>query len=64
MSGKAQDSKTDWVDSDDAPELTQDFFDHAEWRIDERSVSLAVGIVAMAKARLRGRPPFEHAKDL
>jgi hypothetical protein len=59
MSGEVQDSKTDWVDSDDAPELTEDFFDHAEWRIAERSVPAAVGIAAMAKATLRGRPPLD-----
>ncbi|MEY4685541.1 MAG: hypothetical protein RLZ25_2000 [Pseudomonadota bacterium] len=59
MNGKSLDSKTDWVDSDDAPELTQDFFDHAEWRVGERSVSPAVGIAAIAKATFRGKPPLE-----
>jgi hypothetical protein len=59
MSGKAQDSKTDWVDFDDAPELNEGFFDHAEWSVGERSVSPAVGIAAMAKARLSGKPPLE-----
>ena len=59
MNGKSVDSKTDWVDSDDAPELTQDFSDHAEWRVGERSVSPTVGIAAIAKATFRGKPPLE-----
>ena len=59
MNGKSRDSITDGVDSDDAPELTQDFFDHAEWRVGERSVSPTVGIAAMAKATFRGKPPLE-----
>lgn len=50
------------VDSDDASELPQDFFCHAEWRVGERSVSPAVGIAAMAKAALRGNPPLEHTQ--
>lgn len=62
MNGKLRDSNTDWVDSDDAPELTDDFFDHAEWRIGERSVPPAVGLAAMAKATLRGRPPLDSPK--
>lgn len=59
MNGKSRDSITDGVDSDDAPELTQDFFDHAEWRVGERSVSPTVGIAAMAKATFRYKPPLE-----
>lgn len=62
MNGKSRDLKKDWVDPDDAPELTEDFFDRAHWRIGERSVSPAVGLAAMAKATLRGRPPLESPK--
>jgi uncharacterized protein (DUF4415 family) len=62
MNGKSRDSKINWVDSDDAPELTETFLDHAEWKIGDRSVSPAVGIAAMAKATLRGRPPLESPK--
>ena len=61
MNGKSRDSITDGVDSDDAPELTQDFFDHAEWRVGERSVSPTVGIAAMAK--FRGKPPLEPSQQ-
>ena len=59
MNGKSLDAKTDWVDSEDAPELNEGFFDHAEWRVGEQSVSPAVGVAAMAKARLSGKPPLE-----
>ena len=30
MSGKKHATKTDWVDPDDAPELTDEFFDQAD----------------------------------
>jgi len=36
-----------------------DFFDHAEWRVGERSVSPTVGIAAIAKATFRDKPPLE-----
>jgi uncharacterized protein (DUF4415 family) len=62
MNGKLRDSKTDWVDSDDAPELTDEFLEDAEWKIGGRSVLPKVGIAALGKATLRGRPPLEHPK--
>ncbi|MEY4683669.1 MAG: hypothetical protein RLZ25_128 [Pseudomonadota bacterium] len=54
MNGKARDSKPDWVDSDDAPELTEGFFDYAEWRVGERSVSPLIGIAEMDKEAFIG----------
>lgn len=45
-----------WVDLDDAPELTGEEVDHGVWRIGEKVVSPEEGKAAFAKA-LRGRPP-------
>jgi hypothetical protein len=36
MNVKSQNSPKPWVDPDDAPELTQDFFEQGEWKIGER----------------------------
>lgn len=44
-------SKAGWVDADDAPELTPEFFQTAEIRLGERVVR-------------RGRPPTGEAKRL
>jgi uncharacterized protein (DUF4415 family) len=62
MNGKLRDLKTDGVDSGDAPELTDEFLEHAEWKIGDRLVSPTVGIAALNQATLRGRPPSEHPK--
>lgn len=50
MNGKLRDLKPSGIDSDDAPELTDEFLDHAEWKIDEHSVSPAAGIAALGEA--------------
>ncbi|MBV5308393.1 hypothetical protein [Chromatium okenii] len=36
-----------WVDPDDAPELTDDFFETGIWKIGERDVSRAEGEAMM-----------------
>jgi uncharacterized protein (DUF4415 family) len=62
MNGKLRNLKPDWVESDDAPELTDEFFEHAEWKIGDVSVSSETGIAALGKVTFRGRPPLEHPK--
>jgi uncharacterized protein (DUF4415 family) len=44
MSVSSKDTKTDWVDPDDAPELTDEWFDKADLKIGDRVIR-------------RGRPP-------
>lgn len=39
MNGKSQNTAEHWVDPDDAPELTDAFFDNATYRIGERIVT-------------------------
>jgi uncharacterized protein (DUF4415 family) len=46
-----------WTDPDDAPELTEDFFDRAELRDGERVLRPADGTLTR-----RGRPPLENPK--
>lgn len=62
MNAKLRNLKLDWVDSDDAPELTDEFLEHAEWKIGDVSVSSAAGIDALGRVSLRGRPPLEKPK--
>jgi len=56
MNAKSENSPQPWVDPDDAPELTDDFFEHGEWKIGEQPVSEAEGAAALKKALTRGRP--------
>ena len=51
MNGKKLSGASEWVDVDDAPELTAEQFDRAEIRDG-------------AKLVRRGRPPVEHPKRL
>jgi uncharacterized protein (DUF4415 family) len=44
MDVSSKDTKTDWVDPDDAPELTDEWFDKADLKIGDKLVR-------------RGRPP-------
>ena len=46
-----------WVDPDDAPELTDDFFKNAKRSIGNREVSRREGDAALLHALKRGRPP-------
>ena len=61
MNGKSQNSPTLWVDPDDAPELTDDFFEQGEWKIGEQPVSAAEGAAALRKAI--GRPKAASTKQ-
>lgn len=62
MSAKSQNLPGPWIDPEDAPELTDDFFEEGEWKIGERSVSPQEGAVAMKMALTRGRPKMESTK--
>lgn len=55
MNAKLTDIAAVWVDPDDAPELTQAFFDQAEWRIGEQVVTREGAQTALARLP-RGRP--------
>ena len=46
------DTSTDSVDPDDAPELTEDFFQNGVWQIGERKVSRKEGTAALRAALL------------
>lgn len=61
MTGKSRKSRPAWVDPDDAPELTDEFFERAEWKMGNRPVSAQAGRAAMHKA-LRGRPKLDTPK--
>ena len=58
MTASMHDSKSTWVDPDDAPELTDAFFDKATPKIDGKPVSKDRVRTAF-KAR-RGRPPISE----
>ncbi|MDR2875062.1 MAG: BrnA antitoxin family protein [Methylobacillus sp.] len=59
---KSQNSPRPWVEPDDAPELTDDFFEQGKWKIGEKSVSAQEGSAALRKALARGRPKAETTK--
>ena len=62
MNAKGKNTKSSWVDPDDAPELTDDFFANAKHFIGEREVSVEEFRIAAKKA-LRGRPPGSGKKQ-
>jgi uncharacterized protein (DUF4415 family) len=55
MNAKLPNTGQPWVDPDDAPELTDEFFEKGTWRIGDKVVSKEVAQAAIAK-KLRGRP--------
>jgi len=55
MNAKEKNTESSWIDPDDAPELTDDFFASAKLFIGEREVSREEFRTAAKKA-LRGRP--------
>jgi uncharacterized protein (DUF4415 family) len=63
MNAKSQNSPQAWVDPDDAPALTEDFFEQGEWKIGEQPVSTQVGTAALKRALSRGRPKAERTKQ-
>ena len=48
---------SDWVDPDEAPELTEAFFRHAEHAIGDRVIRPATGYLG-PNGVVRGRPPL------
>ncbi len=63
MNVKSQDSPKPWVDPDDAPELTQDFFEQGEWKIGEQPVSGLAGASALREALSRNHPEMQGAQQ-
>lgn len=60
MNVKSQNSPKTWVDPDDAPELTDEFFEKGVWRIGDQIVSRNE---AQAEAgKRRGRPAGSGTK--
>ena len=62
MNAKSQNLPKPRIDPDDAPELTDDFFEQGEWKINEQSVSAQEGAAELRKALSRGRPKAENTK--
>lgn len=62
MNGKSQPSPTPWVDPDDAPALTDDFFQRGAWRIGDTPVTSQAGSQALRQTLKRGRPPSDNHK--
>lgn len=54
MNVKSQNSSKPWVDPDDAPELTDEFFEKGTWHIGDRIVTQEE--VRAEVAKQRGRP--------
>lgn len=61
MTEKSKGLRRPWVDPDDAPELTDEFFEHGEWKIGDRKVSREEGRVAARRAM--GRPKLTRPKQ-
>lgn len=62
MNAKLINTPTEWVDPDDAPELTDEFFEKATPMIGDRVVSFDEFAVAARAAIARGRPRSESPK--
>ena len=63
MNVKSKNSPKPWIDPDDAPELTQDFFEQGEWKIGEQPVSAPEGAAALREALSRGRPKAQSTQQ-
>lgn len=62
MNVKSKDTPTEWVDPDDAPELTDEFFEKAVPMIGGQVVPAEVFKAAVEVALRRGRPKADSAK--
>jgi uncharacterized protein (DUF4415 family) len=62
MSAKLRNTPKEWVDPDDAPELTDEFFEKATPMIGERAVSKEEFLGAARHAMRMGRPKTENPK--
>jgi uncharacterized protein (DUF4415 family) len=60
MSVKSKNTPQPWVDPDDAPELTDEFFEKGVWRIGDKVVSREEARIEDMKRR--GRPPVGATK--
>ncbi len=56
MSEKLPASNPQWIDPDDASELSEEFFEHGEWKIGDRVVSPNEEKAVFREAIKRGRP--------
>ncbi len=63
MNGNKHATPTEWVDPDDAPELTDEFFEKGQWMIGDRPVTAQEGAAALRQALARGRPKVEKPKQ-
>jgi uncharacterized protein (DUF4415 family) len=63
MTAKLQNTPTEWVDPDDAPELSDEFFEKATPMIGDRVVSREEFANAAREQMRRGRPPAESPKQ-
>lgn len=61
MKGKSSNTLKTWIDPDDAPELTEEFFEKGVWRIGDKVVSRKE---AQAENKIRmGRPTVDSPKQ-
>ncbi len=60
MNAKSTNTSKAWVDPDDAPELTDGFFEQGVWQVGEKPVSRAEAQQEVAKRR--GRPAGSGGK--
>jgi uncharacterized protein (DUF4415 family) len=63
MNAKLPATTATWVDPDDAPELTDEWFDQATYKIGDRVVTPEQGKAAFREALRRGRPKAEVVKE-
>ena len=62
MNAKLKNTPATWVDPDDAPQLTAEFFDKAVPKIGERAVSRTEFSAAADNAVRMGRPKSDNPK--
>lgn len=60
MNAKSKNTAKAWLDPDDAPELTDDFFEQGVWKIGDKPVSRPEAQQELA--RRRGRPAGSGSK--
>lgn len=60
MSAKSKNTPQPWIDPDDAPELTDEFFAKGGWRIGDRVVTREEA--AIEDKKHRGRPAADVTK--
>ena len=61
MKKKSSSTIQTWIDPDDAPELTEEFFEKGTWRIGDKIISRQE---AQAEIKIKmGRPPVDSPKQ-